>query len=331
MIPLARAGKKDEFKHESQTKIVKKGTEVRADFKLDVALQVRITASQKRMAADGKAATALLVKATRDGKPVANVNVDVYTQRSTPAERAAVPAVVCYRGARFFPSELPGVAGAAIPKAVITDAKGEAALELRAGTVPGRVTVTAWAEDASGRLRTKSIDDVKDEVDVTLDPRPVGGTGAPANLVNFHDLFEDWVYFSNITLITSNATLLADQLQDGTSTGFGNLIFSPVIKPETGETAVAVTTNKLEFGKNSVITSNAGVIIPFGALNLVDSLAFKGFAGAAKARQLPPFPTMSQWKEGAAPGWTSKAGSAKSPAYGWMYWGWPRQTASCVG
>jgi hypothetical protein len=330
VLPLSRPRKDDDFQPASQTKQVRRGQEVRADFTLDTSMKVTVTADAPTIAADGRATATLTVRVTREGQPVEGVKVDVWPTRSSPAERAPVPVLLCSRNARFWPTELPGVAGAAIPDAVTTDARGEAVLQLRAGTIPGRVTVMAWAEDASGRLRRKAPADVKDTVDVTLAARAVGGTGTPATLATFQELLEEHAFLANVTLLTSNATLLADQLHDlSGAAGYGNLIFSPLLKPETGEQAVLVGDGATELGKDGVIASNAGLVLPFGALNLIDSAAFGGFAGAAKARQLPAFPGMDAWRVGLAPGYTSRAGSARSAALGWAYFGWPRFAPGC--
>jgi hypothetical protein len=335
VIPLSRAGKRDEYEPASRTVTVKKGKETRADFELDVSLKVTITPDQRTLVADGLAKTDLLVKAERDGKPVEGLKVDVWPLGSSPAEKAPVPLTICRSGARFWPTELPGVAGAAIPDSVTTDANGQAVLQLRAGTIAGKVSISAWAETNDGRLRRQNREDVQDIVDLTFTPRPVGSTGQPATYLTFKSLFLDFAKTSTADLITSSPDLLANQLMDAApGAGFGNLTFHPIYKPSTGESGVLVTTadTRFELTKDQSMTSNAGLVIPYRALNFTYTGPWHSFAGAARVGQLPDFLSTDVWRAGLAPPftWDSKAAPTTTPTPGWAYYGWPRPLAGCA-
>src|SRR5262249_19788561 len=201
VYPSSRPRKKDRFDPVSRKVEVEKGKEARADFTLKTAMKVTLSATARTLVASGDQTSDLTVHVERDGEDLPGVKVDVWPQGSAPAETAKVPVLLCLAGGRFWPTEAPGVAGAALPQAVTTDAHGDATLTLRGGTVPGSVEVTAWAEDGFGHLRSKDLDDVSDTVTLTLTP-PTGQT--VATLDAFEDRLEEYASLHPIDLITTN-------------------------------------------------------------------------------------------------------------------------------
>jgi hypothetical protein len=327
VYPSPRARKKDRFDPTSRTVKVAEGKETRVDFTLKTAMKLTLAASTRTLVASGDQTADLTIHVERDGADLAGVKVDVWPQGSAPAETAKVPVVLCLAGGRFWPTADPGVAGAALPRSVITDGNGDAHLILRAGTVPGSVEVTAWAEDGFGHLRTKDVDDVSDTVRFTFTPPQSDAV----DFLHFEERLEEYVSLHGIDLISSSAAALADQLtQLAPAAGLGGFSFTPILKTQDSEQAVLVTyaNRPGTLGTGRTFRSD-GLVIPFSRMTAIDIGAFRSFAGAARLRQLAPFPGLDAWAAGLGSGWSYREGTPATAVSGWAYLGWPRTGGSC--
>lgn len=324
--PVARRGKKtpDRFEPSSKVVTVKEGKVARGDFKLLKTLKVTIAGAPRVVAATGSGVVELTVKAERDDAPVANQLIDVWPMRSTPAEQLAVPGVLC-APFRVWPNAEPGQVGASTPRGVRTDANGLAKLTLYVGTAPGTITIQAWAENASGALRGKNTEDVRDEVAITVQPRPGNRVGSLSGLKG---ALQTYLKAQAIDLPTSEPNLLAKTLNDMAGAGgFADVVFSPIRKSTDGEIAILATLAGAHpvFGAGGKFTApGTALVIPYARLAPAVTLLYGSFAGAARNGGLNDFPTLAQWQGSAgAIGWTFVAGTALTSRPGWLNLGWP--------
>ncbi len=310
--------------------VVKKDSKTTATFMLEKSMKVTLRVTPGAVDASGEATVELLVSVVRDGEPLPGKKVDVWSTGSTPAETLKVPAVICTAGACFWPTADPGVLGASIPKAVTIDAKGEARLTLRTGMVPGIVTIQAWAEADGGALRTKNLDDVRDEATVVVNARPGASLGS---LTLLRQRLQTYAATEQVDLISSSAVALADQLNAlAPAAGMADVIFSPVRRVGDGEEAViaSLATTQPLLGRDGAFSTSATTcVIPFRRISAALTTVYGGFAGVVRGGVLPDLPVLGQWLAGTpTTGYTFVAGTAVrggAPSY-WASMGWLDKT-----
>ncbi len=277
-----------------------------------------------RVPASGLELVTGTIRAERFGEPVPNLVVSVIPFRRSVAmnpEEAPVPAHICdvsWTLMMRWPTGTRGQTGNVFPFDETTDERGERRIAVQLGTVPGTFALQVWAKDDAGRLRYEHISDVSDTATIVNEPTgalaPAGFTGELANVATAQAL-----------TLPSSPTGLAEELSAKLQRG---LAYTPMRGSSMSGLLVYPAAERPAVGANATIGANSGVVLSPDRLNSATSLAFGGFAGAAKGGQLPAPPSFAQWiAGGGAQGWalTPQDGTAtiEDDLRGWRYLGFP--------
>jgi len=325
VFPVRRPHHRDRFKPRTAAKRLRRGKTTRADFTLRDSLKVTLHADTTTVPADGLSRIALVAHVERDGRPLPGTVLSIASRDKLAEDASRTPGLICLdSGKRLWPGGKRLEAGNSLGEDATTDDRGDVHLTVIAGTRPGSFEVTAWARDGFGRLRTKNLQDVSDDVRLTFSAPGGGGS-----LAAMHDDLQTYAKQTTPKLSTS-ADQLAQQLAGfarDAGSRLGGLSFAPVQREGSGERSVIVTPAGAPpaLSADSHLSSSSARVIPQGKLTASVKIAWGGFSNATSAGQLPAFPTLAEWQAGAKIGWdlTPGAATAGTSASSWSWYGWP--------
>lgn len=316
-----RYGGRGAIRPTSKVVVVSDRRAARADFAVEDDLKVTLRFDRDRVPATGLELVTGTIRAERFGEPVPNLVVSVIPFRRSVAmnpEEAPVPAHICDVGSLRWPSGTRGQTGNVFPFDQTTDERGERRIAVQLGTVPGTFVLQVWAKDDAGRLRYEHISDVSDTATIVNEPTgALAPAGLPGELAN--------VATAQALTLPSSPTALAEELSAKLQRG---LAYTPMRGSAMSGLLVYPAGERPAVGANGTIGANSGIVLSPDTLNSATSLAFGGFAGAAKAGQLPPPPSFAQWiAGGGAQGWALRpqdgTATIEDDLRGWRYLGFP--------
>jgi hypothetical protein len=334
VVPDDSSVKKSSFAPTDSNVSVPKSGSATADFKLNSGLQVTINMDSATAPASGFAIVKGTVNATKNGKPVPGVTVQLSVDPTSPsaALTSAPKVAVCGTGGRIWPAgNVSDLDGKAVD--VVTDANGQYHFSLTVGTVPGDWTFDAWAENQDGSLST----DVSNASDTkVLTVQPVAPKVALADFISSLTSLKGTSYAP--LLNPQNAGAFAYQLGTWAAKGslnsipFSGLSFSVGSAPDGQDVVISPATTQFRIGPQGQVERSGGMLNSL----IVDPQEWTGHGLPSKVSNgaslnyvvqngfLSDIPTVAEWESGSSGhlGWSLKAQTFNDSTNVLAWWGW---------
>jgi hypothetical protein len=316
----------------------------RADFKVEDGLKVTATPDRAKVAADGLQVVKVDVQAERFGDPLQGATLMVIPNRESVGanpQTIPVPARYCVGGGLVWPNGDRANQTLQAPFPIYTDDKGKASFTLQTGTVPGKLGLYVWAQDANtATLRTTNINDAR--ADVTIDNESTG-SGSTTDVGKALGKAAKAKGFAAPTDVISLSDLLIKNAS--ADPGLGGLAFAPVYGSAMYGVLVMPATQRISPQPGTYITASADstVITPEALDPLIAKLyggplasGYSGWWSAVLGGAMPNPPSYGSWAAGVTAkdttGWSLKEQTGKVYYLGgWSYLGYPydRQAGGC--
>ena len=281
---------------------VAKGKVATASFTVKDTLHLTLELSRESVPADGLHVVRATITATEAGAPVEGLPVSIRPEdaRVVLASEVPVPGTVCLAsGTRIWPSPAPGPAAYTGSQDEVTNKRGEISLVVATGTVPGSFALQAWAEDSTGHLdTTHSLLDINPEAHITINALKGGG--------DFLTNLKDFLKGNPSVSLPSDAQGLTDKLsQLAAAHPLGSFAFAPIRSTGGSYQAVLVypSGSRTHFDPTGNLTPGT----PGQVLSATALIAGGDFTGIARAGNVAPLPTYSNWLLNKAPGYAFPA------------------------
>ncbi len=293
VIPSGGPGKNPTYRPKSDSVAVSKGQTVGADFELQSALDVQLKLDSSSVPADGEHVVKGTLTVTDNGKPDPNQAISLEAQPNSESINVA-HGTLCSGTSRIWPQGSitePNLSNATIT----TDAKGKYTFTIQVGTVPGKFTVQAWAQDGFGQDITEDTTAARDTA--TLDETSIGSHGAASLIEQLNAMHgtsatanapgDPYGIYQLLTKLTTDGSPLGGIAYGYMASNFGSsiLIYDAASPP------------KLTKNGNVAASSSSFVFDMFwwtGALGINDAIT--------SGQLVAPLPTFAQWTNGRTAG-----------------------------
>lgn len=308
-----------------------------AGFTINAGIKTTLSFSATKVPASGFSVVQGTVITTQYGRPDPVVNVQLTVNpRSPQAALTTDPKVaVCGTTGRIWPvGNINTLSGK--PVFIQTDSTGHYAFSLTVGTLPGKWSLGAWADNERGSL---SPDATHASGTNQLDVQALTPSTSTSKFLVQLNAIKGTANASQLNPQNAGALsyLLGTLAAKGPSSGvdLGGLTFSIGSAPDGYNVVIATSTTRFKIGPTGLVESSGGVMKSL----ILDSQEWTGqglpstvtsassFNSVVEDGQLPNIPTVRAWESGAGGhvGWSLKVNKLSDPypgalvGFGWSY------------
>lgn len=305
-----------------------------AGFTIRAGIRTSLSFNATKVPASGFSVVQGTVSTTKYGKPDPGVSVQLSVSPQSPnAALSTDPKVaVCGTSGRIWPvGNISALSGK--PVFIQTDSTGHYAFSLTVGTVPGKWTLGAWADNEKGSL---SPDSTHASGTNQLTVLAVTPSTTLSKFVSQLNAMKGTTDASQLN--PQNAAVLSYFLgtlaAKGSSSGtnLGGLAFSIGSAPDGYNVVIAPSATQFKIGPTGLVESSGGLLKSL----IIDPQEWTGqglpstvtsassLNSVVQDGQLPKIPTVRAWESGArgSLGWSLKVNKLSDPYAALVGWGW---------